>query len=320
MGAIRQCFACFHSWRNQLTTRVDYENLATARPYEQDRANEQLNFMGPALFQGMSIFELGCGQGSLAAWVKNTLGKVTYHGLEPSPHALLAEAGMEKVWRNGEEFDEHAGVYDLIIASHVLEHIPDVQRVLEGLLEHLSETGYIFLEVPNGSGHPRLSRDTNPGHLHFFTIHSLTLLLARHNLNVTAIASGAFESHRYPDSIRVLARRFQPSPVRGDELAENVILEPGESMVVWGAGGMARELLDLYFPPDLVFCFLDGNPALVGTSLMGRPIYETGYLSKLKKVVLLIASVDFEAEIRKEVTARYSQAVSRIVTMRDLLR
>jgi len=30
--------------------------------------------------------------------------------------------------------------------------------------------------------------------------------------------------------------------------------------------------------------------------------------------------VDFEAEIRKEVTARYSQAVSRIVTMRDLLR
>lgn len=293
--------------------------LATAPEYDEDRACAQLAFMGSALFPGMSVFELGCGQGSLAVWLKSTLGEVTYHGLEPSPHALSAENAMDAVWRSWEDFQTTDHHYDLIIASHVLEHIPDVDVALSILASRLREGGTIFLEVPNRSGHPRLPRDTNPGHLHFFSAASITRLLARHQLNVDSIVSGSFESHRYPDSLRITAKPLKTVQVKGDELAENLATEPGESLVIWGAGGMARELLDPYFPADLVHCILDANPNLKGTTLMGRPIQPPEYLQRLNNVALLISSLDYEAEIRKEVAEKYNDQVSRIISMKELL-
>lgn len=318
-GGVRFCRACFHGWRVGLTARVNYARIATDKAYEEDRACAQVTFFGPQLFAGMRIFELGCGQGSLATWLKNTLGEVTYHGLEPSPNARHAAQIMDRVWRDWDKFLAEGERYDLIIASHVLEHIGDLSRVLTALVERLEPNGAVFIEVPNGSGHPLLPLDFNPGHIHYFSINSLMTCLSRYNLRVKATASGAFESYRYPDSLRVLAQRFEVPKARGDELAHNLSMEPGELLVIWGAGGIARELLEPYFPADIVHCFLDSDTRLHDTRLMGRPVMPPSYLVRLKQVALLISSLDHENAIREEVVENYGSSVARIISMRDLL-
>ncbi len=318
-GTVRFCETCFHGWRVGLATRVNYARIATDKAYEEDRACAQMTFFGPQLFAGMRIFELGCGQGSLATWLKNTLGEVIYHGLEPSPNARQAAQVMDQVWRDWETFAKEGQRYHLIIASHVLEHIGDLNRVLTTLLAHLEPGGAIFIEVPNGSGHPQLPLDFNPGHVHYFSINSIMACLSRFQLRVKAVASGAFESYRYPDSIRVLAQHFVPPRARGDELAHNLSMEPGELLVVWGAGGMARELLEPYFPADIVHCFLDSDARLHDTRLMGHPVMPPTYLARLKRVALLISSLDHENAIREEVMENYSGSLARIISMRDLL-
>jgi SAM-dependent methyltransferase len=52
-----------------------------------------------------------------------------------------------------ETYETLLGRFDIIICSHVLEHIPDYRRAIEGLSSLLSPTGKIFFQVPILEGH-----------------------------------------------------------------------------------------------------------------------------------------------------------------------
>lgn len=311
------CGRCGHLWHTSLKKRVDYTSMAIALPYTPERATSQLAFIAPALREDMSVFELGCGPGTLCEALHLLMPNVRYDAVEVSPHGAQARQVMNHLWSRFEDVEPPEGGYGLVIVSHVLEHVDTVHDVLFHLRKLMAERGKLFIEVPNGSGHNRIPLDTNPGHLHSFSLNSLAELLSSQGLKIAQCVSGAYESARYPDSLRVLAEPIHKPEMKGDELSKHLKLE--DPIVIWGAGGMARELLVPYFDTKRIHCYVDKNSELWGTELGGVPICGPDKLTEMSGVTLIISSIDHEAAIRRDVAQDFPKQIKRILSMRAIL-
>ncbi|MDJ0837426.1 MAG: methyltransferase domain-containing protein [Acidobacteriota bacterium] len=308
------CRVCGHLSRLE-ARQPDYRKQSIIGGYTAERTYGQISFLRSALRPDSTVFELGCADGALAGALRARVQVRRYEGLEISPAAAAAE-GLDRVhteWATVER-----GAWDLVIASHVIEHLDDIQREVGGLADLMCDGGVLFVEVPHRSGHPFLPYDTNPGHLHSFTITSLTQLLANAGLVVFQWAGNAYETLRYPDSMRVLARRPMPPAASGSELDGRLELPPDAELVVWGAGGMARELIAPFFPSQKIACYVDRNPELWGTRLGGRPVVSPDRLATMDRLYILISSNDYEADIRADLDAS-GFSIARIWSMTDLL-
>jgi SAM-dependent methyltransferase len=74
--------------------------------------------------------------------------------------------------------------FDLIICSHVIEHVATTLTVIQNLSQHLSPGGYIFIEVPMEMLW-HLPMQVEPvTHINFFTPHNLANLLTLAGLEV----------------------------------------------------------------------------------------------------------------------------------------
>ena len=308
---VQVCLSCHHGARLN-AQQPDYHAQAIAPAYNEQRAADQFRFLKPALKEGMRVLEPGCAGGELAAYLRDHANIARYDGLEISPDA--AKAGLDRMYSSWEEVQEAR--YDLIIASHFLEHVADIQTQANMFQSLLAPHGILFVEVPNRSGHPRLPCVTNPGHLHFFSCLSLSRLLADAGLEVMRVATDGFESTRYPDSLRVLARAHRLPGVTGQELSAKI--ESSARLIVWGAGGMARELIAPFFPAERIAYYVDHNEQLWGQELAGRPIKDPRRLKDENGVHVLISSIDYEAAIRTELE-RFGDRVTKIYGMNDLL-
>lgn len=318
-GEVGRCQVCHHSWRVGARA-LDYEGRATGAPYDEQRLDDQIAFFNEAIFRGMRVFEVGCADGKLAAALKERLRWSRYEGVEPSQARRLAEPHLDRVYRRWPGGKAGRSSADLIIMSHVLEHIRRVHDMVARIVRRLAPGGRVFVEVPLQSGHPALPFDQNPGHLHFFSALSLSTLLARGGLVVRKIQSGCMETPRYPDCVRVLAARHLETCWRGDELSSQLPRDLQGAVVVWGAGGVAKELMVPFFDAERITCWVDQDPKKQGHLLHGKPIYPPSVLAGLASSTVLISSLDHAEEIRKRIQSEFSESVSRIITMAELLK
>lgn len=87
--------------------------------------------------------------------------------------------------------------FDLVVLSHVLEHLPDPSGALEGVAEVLGPDGHLYVEVPNVASVARHLLGASwsgwqPGqHIWFFSPRSLRRLLGRTGYSVVAIGTFA---------------------------------------------------------------------------------------------------------------------------------
>ena len=73
---------------------------------------------------------------------------------------------------------------DVIVLSHVLEHVYDPESFLKNALDMLKEDGILFIDVPNQD---YLFKSNVFPHISFFSIESLTILLERLELEILDI-------------------------------------------------------------------------------------------------------------------------------------
>lgn len=132
-----------------------------------------------------SVLDIGCGYGYL---LKEYQSFADCTGIEFDEHCLehcrKQELKVDKV----ESEDEFASAFDrvdLITMSHVLEHLRNPLRVLNELS---TKTRYLFFEIPNYRLGYKYLWTNLEGHVNFFNLESIGLLLKQAPFNVIHLA------------------------------------------------------------------------------------------------------------------------------------
>jgi len=96
---------------------------------------------------GKTILDFGCGTGAFLQEMKNHYWQVA--GVEPNKLAndKASETTDSRIYRSLTEVNEKA--FDVITLWHVLEHLHDLNESLQKFNSLLSESGTIFVAVPN---------------------------------------------------------------------------------------------------------------------------------------------------------------------------
>jgi hypothetical protein len=146
--------------------------------------------------------EIGPGDGSLLRYFDSRQWEC--YAVEPGAWARGSDNFVESL-------DQLSGevIFDVVVASDVLEHTSDPLGTLRRLSDLLAVDGRIYLSFPNSSSlRARIQKERwrmiRPiGHLHYFSRESVTELLARSNLALQHI-----ENYDLLEPLRLQARAF----------------------------------------------------------------------------------------------------------------
>ena len=172
----------------------------------------------PVPLAGLSILDVGCGGGLLCEPLTRLGARVT--GLDASPEAVEAarahagQSGLDITYRTGTLDDpEVAGPYDAVIASEVIEHVPDPAVLIAGIARVLRPGGTVVVTTLNRTGRSlfvakllaeyvlRLVPARTHDWRRFLTPSELSRLLAGAGFSVTATTGIVY---------RILRDRFEP--------------------------------------------------------------------------------------------------------------
>ena len=149
--------------------------------------NDPLAIMQPWLNPDSYICEIGCGRGALLAKFKGA-GYRNVYGVEPSDECV-------KYIKNNHGIDARVGTadnipfenkFDVIICTHVLEHVLNLGEAVESITRVLSDNGLVYVEVPDLEGYDSfdeaspLDYITFYEHINHFTISSLNNLFKKY--------------------------------------------------------------------------------------------------------------------------------------------
>lgn len=98
-----------------------------------------------SFIEGKSVLDFGCSYGGfLDAAVKYAKSVV---GCEIEEDAV--EYCTDQGYSIMRDIDENSDIYDVVVMSHVVEHLINPQSYLEKIVRHISQDGYLILEFPN---------------------------------------------------------------------------------------------------------------------------------------------------------------------------
>jgi 2-polyprenyl-3-methyl-5-hydroxy-6-metoxy-1,4-benzoquinol methylase len=146
-----------------------------------------LNLLGDFFQRPRRVFDFGCGEAWLLGELATQFRSSTFWGFDPSPAAQngshrATELGLTNLLISQETA---SGIwYDLVIASHVLEHLIDFNLV-RFWHSALAKDGLLYVEVPNALRYRTHERTEflyyfDRLHVNHFTPESLSKLMAQH--------------------------------------------------------------------------------------------------------------------------------------------
>lgn len=153
---------------------------------KQERHQTQTGFLAPLLSERepRRVLDIGCGNGGLLRSLQARFVQHHYHGVDPNVEVHTTPEGISfsRSWRELED------TYDLIIVSHVLEHIVDLVE-FSRIRRLLAAGGALYAEVPDASRYADFPRReylyyVDRLHINHFTPASLRRLMERWGLSV----------------------------------------------------------------------------------------------------------------------------------------
>lgn len=175
-----------------------YEGLYSAREREWrricaiDKAGHIADLLADVAAGVDGVLEVGCGTGAVLARLSTLQVGKQFTGIDlvdPSPN-LEANGAATEALRfsayDGEVVPFPDGAFDLVYASHVLEHVPDERRFLSELAR--TSRRFVYVEVPcelhARTNHRALQSTVDIGHINFYTPDTFRLVLQTAGLRV----------------------------------------------------------------------------------------------------------------------------------------
>jgi len=219
-----------------------------------------------------SVLDFGCGEASLLVELATHFPSSRFVGFDPGPAASkgsrkAAALGLDNLSIAGLEASARGAPYDLVIASHVIEHVIDFD-MLTLLHDLVTEDGLLYVEVPNPLKYAAYERREflyyfDRLHVNHFTPQALARLLGRYGFGAVKHFEYAFP-YRDDGQFPALGMLFRKG-LSGDDLvspslldeaqgyirqekarAKTVagLLETFEGILVWGAGDNFRRSVE----------------------------------------------------------------------------
>lgn len=199
-------------------------------------AERRLTPLLSGLRHGARVLEVGSGFGATLARLAALRPDLVLHAIEPdATHRTLALDGAAVRFVADVAA---AAPYDLILAFHVLEHLPDPAAALADWRDALAPGGRIALEVPDIAAQWTGWQEVHPAHLSYFTGPSLDRLLARTGGMAILASSPPFAGVL----TRALAVGAMPAPAPASS-AEIIGLDAHVTARPWGWRQVLRAAL-----------------------------------------------------------------------------
>jgi len=278
-----------------------------------------------------SILDFGCGNGGLLLELKKR-GYKKLKGIDPS---IVCVDNIRKNGINasvGSIFDYHCEEkFDLIIFTHVFEHILDLQSIFNKITPLLNRNGKLYIETPDASRYHKFYKVPyyyfDIEHINHFNKNSLINLLKINNFK--NISSGEKEflfsfDELYP-AVWVLGQKTKiKKEYKKDTFVKKSILKyiqmsqeinrnrnilkelreirnSQEEIIVWGAGSYTMRMLA---NSDLGKCnikfFVDKDSKKQILKIGGKKIYSPKKIYNFSGTII-IASAIFSSDIKKEI-------------------
>ncbi len=193
---------------------VEFEKFVRISKYARTVDKKKLQFIYDGILEYVNrsgkrpeqlhILEVGCGDGSISLPLSTLGASITAFDIDPTlVDGLNKEIALANI-RNISVFCQTAYafqsdmLFDIVVASEVLEHVDFPEKLVRIFKEHLKEDGCLIVTVPNGYGPWELSnklkasfrrnRSAECGHHHvnFFTLKRFKALLASHEFDLVA--------------------------------------------------------------------------------------------------------------------------------------
>ncbi len=310
-----------------------------AQSWDDDRLEETAHALASfAPDKSTHIVDIGCGAGGLLRWCAK-LGYTNLTGIDPAPACAAATDAIAGVRGSvGSLFALPAGIEraDLIVLSHVLEHVRDVSAAIDRLKTITAPGGRVYAEVPNASQYTEYLvapfLDFNTEHINHFSVGTLKRLFAGRGWKIAAFGTKAIASSptsRYPcawvlaelpksgeevpqmpadRSLRMALSRYVTASFT---LLSRVIARleelgiPGKEIIVWGTGQTTAILLaETPLGGAHIKAFTDSNPMHYGRTISGAPVVPPETLRAMPQTPIVIGSLLHGAEIAASISAR----------------
>lgn len=287
----------FNSYYNDLSAygmSYSYGGQET-KIYEKD--GRIIDFIKDKINKNSEILDIGCAKGSLLMKLKQN-GYKNIYGIEPSGKCFefLQNNGIKSI--NDDIFtenDDFKGKFDLILVTHVLEHIVDLKKAILNMKTMLNKNGMIYIEVPNADKYIDISKEFTPyfflpcEHVNHFSMDSFCNFehfgfkiikkddnqFESENINVPIISlilkntvDNTCSIKYYDKPSKNLTQYIEDSRQR---LKTNLIKQLEESqqkVILWGLGATTSHIVSKGFDKCNVVLAIDSNPSKNGHSLV----------------------------------------------------
>jgi 2-polyprenyl-3-methyl-5-hydroxy-6-metoxy-1,4-benzoquinol methylase len=147
-----------------------------------------------------TLADIGCGDGGFLKTMAQRGWQVTGVDFDAAAVAVARGRGLDVTIGTAQSLLQSGQRFDVVTASHVIEHLPDPEAFLSQCRSLLRPGGKIVVKTPNSAsfGHRRYGRDWRglepPRHLQIFTPASLIACAAKARLRTTACFTTSAEA------------------------------------------------------------------------------------------------------------------------------
>lgn len=273
-----------------------------------------------------AIVDIGCANGFLLGRLK-ARGFSRLLGVDPSAACVanMRALGLEGAQGSLTRLDKNLGTFDVVILSHVVEHLRDPRAVLGNVVALLRPGGCIYVEVPDAARYKDYLvapfQDFNTEHINHFSSASLANLMRALGFESTTRGAKVFESSPnmpFPAIFGLWRREPSHGPVvyeRDDLLASLTayvsasnamlermsrtiakVLEQAPKVVVWGTGQLAMKLLlETSLADADIVALIDSNPANHGKKIRGIAVEPPEALARYPYPIIVSSTIHHDA-------------------------
>ncbi len=259
------------------------------------------------------VVDVGSAQGGFLYYCKE------HHGAKPMAiekstscqRSIQENLGIECL---GDISELDGRAVDVVVLSHLLEHLYNPVEFLEQILRHTTQETFYYIEVPNALdylGEGECWRQLYYEHINHFDVSHLTLLLERVGLVVEQIDTIPFDgrSARQNECVAVVCHKGNTiQPVDQQLLCtqaehvllgkkrfvhhiESVIDENHQRIAIWGISQYIQLLLGMVAPlRNKTVALFDRSPAKCGRVIDGLTIMSPEAIADLNDYDLVLLS------------------------------